>query len=564
MEKQFITVGDRQLHIRRGGSGPPVILLHPSPQSSLFSLPMAEKLEKNFTVIAVDTPGYGLSDPLPGNPKERNLEDYIQSFIMMLDVLGFEKAAFYGNATGAEIAHVLAAKRPDRVAICMLDTAGHVLDEEVDKITDGYFPDVKPCRDGAHLLRHWDMVRSLYVHSPWQFTADDARLRIDMPTPDYLHDKVLDYLRAGEGYAHAYKPAFYTAKHKLISRVSVPATLTRWEGKPDLTEVDDLIDAGLPENFSVLNAGPSMDERLAVSEQYLLTNYLSSGKIAGRPAPQIDPNSNRLQKMFVDVRGGQVLAQVCLTGTGRPLLALHSASGSSEELLEYLRPFVGFRPVIAIDNPSNGESDHLLEGLDISIEYYANYALNVLDSLQINEADVIGLWMGGQVAIEMATLYPSRIKHIVMVGAQLYSNTEVKDLVENYTPSIAPQWDGGHLVRAWAMVRDMSLYWPWYKRTSNSVFNGNNKLDPYFIDSRVIDLLKVGDLYQKIHRCSFTYPTGAKLAALTIPSLVMDHVRSPIYDKMSLTSLIAPNCILCNMPESMDLLPTILEEFFGA
>jgi tRNA (guanine-N1)-methyltransferase len=50
------------------GSGPPVLLLHPSPQSGAFSLPMARRLAPDFTAIALDTPGYGLSDPLPGAP----------------------------------------------------------------------------------------------------------------------------------------------------------------------------------------------------------------------------------------------------------------------------------------------------------------------------------------------------------------------------------------------------------------------------------------------------------------------------------------------------------------
>ena len=52
-------------------------------------------------------------------------------------------------------------------------------------------------------------------------------------------------------YAAAYRPAFYTAKHSLISRIGVPTTLTRWEGKPDLSEVDALIERGLPPNFTV-------------------------------------------------------------------------------------------------------------------------------------------------------------------------------------------------------------------------------------------------------------------------------------------------------------------------
>ena len=124
MQRMFVTAGGSQFHVRRAGEGPPVILLHPSPQSSAFSVPMATRLAKNFTAIAVDTPGYGLSDPLPGGYQGPGLTDYIQPLVDLLDALDIEKAAFYGNATGAEISHIFAAAHPERVAVCMLDTAG--------------------------------------------------------------------------------------------------------------------------------------------------------------------------------------------------------------------------------------------------------------------------------------------------------------------------------------------------------------------------------------------------------------------------------------------------------
>ncbi|MBT5240133.1 MAG: alpha/beta fold hydrolase [Rhodospirillaceae bacterium] len=562
MKRQFVSIGDTQLHVRRAGEGPPVILLHPSPQSGAFSIPMATRLAKNFTAIAVDTPGYGLSDALPGGYKGPSLDDYLPPLVALLDSLGIEKAAFYGNATGAEIAHIFAAAHPDRVAVCMLDTAGDVSDEFVDTLTDGCFPDTTPRRDGGHLLTHWDMVRSLNLFAPWQFTKKESRLPVDMPAPEKIQAKLHDYLRAGAHYADAYKPAFYTAKHHLISRVTVPATLTRWAAKPDLTEVDDLIAAGLPDNFTVLHAGPTMDERLAASEQYLIDHYLPSGTPAPPHPDQIDEAAPRLQKMFIDVDGGQIMARVCTAGAGRPILGLHDPAGSSNRLAGLLTPYLGKRPVIALDNPGSGDSDKILSAEDISTESYAQSAIAALDALGVDDVDVIGRYSGGQVAIEMAAARPGLVKHIVQAGVQIFTDDERTDLLAHYTPSIAPRWDGGHLVTAWAIVRDMGLYWPWYNRTKEGAIQRDANLDPDFLDSRVQDLLKIGDAYQKAYAASFTYPMADKLAALDVPCLLIDWPGAASYDRLAMAKAVAPNCSVADMPEDLSAIPSLLDPFF--
>ncbi len=562
MKRQFVSVGQTQLHVRRAGEGPPVILLHPSPQSGAFSIPMATRLAKNFTAIAVDTPGYGLSDPLPGGYKGPALDDYLSPLVALLDSLGIEKAAFYGNATGAEIAHIFAAAHPERVAVCMLDTAGDVSDEFVDTLTEGYFPDTTPRRDGGHLLTHWDMVRSLNLFAPWQFTKKESRLPVDMPSPDKIQAKLLDYLRAGASYADAYKPAFYTAKHHLISRVTVPATLTRWEAKPDLTEVDDLIAAGLPDNFTVLHAGPTMDERLAASEQYLIDHYLPTATPAPPHPDQIEDGAPRLQKMFIDVDGGQVMVRVCTAGTGRPILGLHDPAGSSNRLVGLLAPYLGKRPIIALDNPGSGESDPLISAQDITTEEYARYAIAALDALGVDEVDVIGRYSGGQVAMEMAAAKPELVKHIVQAGVQIFTDEERGDLLNHYTPSIAPTWDGGHLVTAWAIVRDMGLYWPWYNQTKDGVIHRDANLDPEFLDSRVQDLLKIGNGYQNAYAASFTYPMADKLAALDVPCLLIDWPGAASYDRLEMAKQAAPKCDIADMPEDLGDIPTLLDPFF--
>ena len=56
---------ERQVHYRRAGSGSPIILLHQSPKSSEEYIPLINELSDQYTVFAPDTPGNGLSDPLP-------------------------------------------------------------------------------------------------------------------------------------------------------------------------------------------------------------------------------------------------------------------------------------------------------------------------------------------------------------------------------------------------------------------------------------------------------------------------------------------------------------------
>jgi len=549
VRRRFVTLASgAQLHFRLVGSGPPVVLLHPSPQSGAFSLPMARRLAPHFTAIALDTPGYGLSDPLPGRPLTPTLDEYLPPLRMFLDALGLQRVALYGNATGAEIAQLFAHAHPERVALCMLDTAGHKEDAALDAMLEGYFPDVTPRRDGGHLLTHWDMVRSLSLYSPWHARDAAHRLPVDLPEPAALQAKMLDYLRAGPAYAAAYRPAFYTAKHALISRIRVPTTLTRWEGKPDLSEVDELIARGLPPNFTVLRPGPSVDERLGAAERHLLEHYRPTAAPMPPLPEQVDSRAARLQSAFVDVPGGQLHARLCLAGEGLPLLGLHDPAGSSRRLESLLSPWLGRRPLVAFDNPGNGESDPLLPRAGISTEAYAHHVDAGLVALGFGVVDAIGRYSGGQVAMELAALRPGRVRHIVQAGVMIFEPAERDELLALYTPSIEPRWDGSHLVTAWAIVRDMSLFWPWYNRRAGGVIRRDAAIDAASVDLRVQDLLKLGDAWQEAYGASFRYPMAQRLAELPVPCLLADYPGAASYPRLEMAARVAPRCELAEIP----------------
>jgi len=60
-ETAEIETGETTIFTRRGGAGPPVLLLHGFPQTHLMWRGVAPLLARQFTVVCADLRGYGQS-----------------------------------------------------------------------------------------------------------------------------------------------------------------------------------------------------------------------------------------------------------------------------------------------------------------------------------------------------------------------------------------------------------------------------------------------------------------------------------------------------------------------
>jgi pimeloyl-ACP methyl ester carboxylesterase len=108
-----------QIHFQHLGQGPAVVLLHQAPMTSgQFDNVYAPLAKRDFHVVGVDMPGFGMSDPTPFTPC---IEDYAEAVTPVLDALGVTRAAIVGHHTGALVATACALRSPERFAALVVN-----------------------------------------------------------------------------------------------------------------------------------------------------------------------------------------------------------------------------------------------------------------------------------------------------------------------------------------------------------------------------------------------------------------------------------------------------------
>lgn len=200
------------LHFVEAGAGEPLLLLHATPGSwRAFRQLMPLLAAGGFRTIALDTPGYGNSDPLPG---EISIEQFAESAIALLDALHLAQTHLLGLHTGNKIATALAAQSPQRVGRVVLAGHTHSLivdkqcrDEAIRHLVDHYFPRFPASVDGSHHVRQWVMAQS-DVQALWWPQQLLTGAEVQPQDVSIAESMVLDHLLGWHSIASTYQAIF--------------------------------------------------------------------------------------------------------------------------------------------------------------------------------------------------------------------------------------------------------------------------------------------------------------------------------------------------------------------
>lgn len=439
IERQFVSVSGRDVHLLTAGRGAPLLLLHGSPNSAVTLSPLIEHLAKQFLVIAPDTPGNGDSDPLPDAPSDA--ASYAQALVDLLDAIGIGQVGVYGFHTGATFAAELAKRFPDRVTALVADGLPLWTEQEAAQLDEHYLQPVTANPSGEHLARIWSRAIDQNWFFPWHIQSG-RRIAYDLGEVDRLHSRAMDFLVAGDNYRAPYAAALRADGAARIGAVTKPVLVTcdstdvLMEHVPRLAEQDNVsVDAGL-----------SAHERFA-----RISDFLSQ-----HPAANATPTFSSNSKRYMRLAG----AQMFVIGEGEDLW-LHPAGFSSAE---------GSRsdPGVRIDLPGHGLTTLPCPSNRDDLLSLVSDAVTALGCTRVS-----GEGLG------------ARLASAVSGSGHLGEPADID------IPSIAPRWDGGHLHAAWHFCRFRSQYRNWADRRA-SERNESPLPDTGQLHQQTIDILRAG------------------------------------------------------------------------
>ena len=123
-ETTEIDTGGARIHVRRAGSGPPLLLLHGYPQTHAMWHRIAPALAEDFTVVLTDLRGYGASSK-PGSLPDHwpyTKRAMARDQVAVMHALGFDRFAVCGHDRGGRVGYRMALDHPERVTrLAVLD-----------------------------------------------------------------------------------------------------------------------------------------------------------------------------------------------------------------------------------------------------------------------------------------------------------------------------------------------------------------------------------------------------------------------------------------------------------
>jgi pimeloyl-ACP methyl ester carboxylesterase len=482
-------------------------MMHGSPGDSAVLEEEMAAAAAQFTCIALDAPGFGGSDPLPG--AVLTVRDLAEATAAAMAALGLPPARVYGTHTGAAIGAELGAGWPDQVSGLVLEGLPIFTESEIKVLFEGYFAPMIPSPLGGQLIETWIRFRDQFTWFPW-LSRDVRRLNpVDRPTPEEIDLWVSMFYRSCKTYGPAYKAACYFGHGAYIAAeaLRVPTVF--------MASAEDML-------FPHLDRLPPLRpnqriERLAydpAAKFKAIARFAAS--LPGSAAPFVRPPPTLAgrdpAKGFVSAVHGQVFVRAYGDPARPAVVLLHGAPGTGLKLEAQARLLARQAYVLVPDLPGCGESDAPPDDgsiLDAAVDAVAAVA----DGLGLERFVVAATGCGCATAAGFAARGDPRLEAVVLEDPPAPDPVTAAAVA----PEIELSAQGAHWLKAWMMLRDDQIYRPWFDGRVSAQRKTQGNFDADWLHDQTVALMTSRATYHRLPRAAHAFDIAQALNQAQTP-----------------------------------------------
>jgi pimeloyl-ACP methyl ester carboxylesterase len=483
-------------------------MLHGSPGDSTMLTAEMAVLARDFTCVALDTPGFGGSDPLPG--ERLTVPELAGATAAAIEALGLAPCRVYGPHTGAAIALELGVGWPDLVTGLVMEGLPCFTETEIAALFKGYFAPLVTDPLGGHLTATWMRFRDQFTWFPW-LSRDVTRLNpVDRPTPAEIDLWVSMFYRSCRTYGPAYKAACYYGPNAYgaVEALRAPAVI--------MASAEDML-------FPHLDRLPPLRPEQSIvrlpydpEAKFEAIARLAAGLpgSAASPAPARSMLAGRDPATgFIETADGQVFLRAYGDPARPPLILLHDLPGTSLALESIARKLAASAYVVTPDLPGAGASDAPSEDRPI-LDVCAEAVEAMAETLGLGGFALAASGLGAAVAASVAERGLIRPRAIALDGPPLRLAEGEADLI---APELPLSPEGAHWLTAWMMIRDGQIYQPWFDGRVSSQRQDQGNFDADWLHDQTVALMQSRATYHRLPRAAARFDTAAALARQTTP-----------------------------------------------
>lgn len=512
ISRHFVAAGNgRRVHYRMAGRGPPLVMLHGSPGDSEMLLQEITAMASHFSVLALDTPGFGFSEALPG--ETLTVRELAAATADAMTALRLPPCRVYGTHTGAAIGIELGVGWPELVSGLVLEGLPIFTDAEITDLFCDYFAPMVPDALGGHLTNTWIRFRDQFTWFPWN-SRDVKRLNpYGRPETEEVDQWVSMFYRGCKTYRPAYRAActYGRAAFHTVRQLRQPAVFAATATDmlyPHLQRLPALRPHQMVRPLPIRMAG-----KLAALIDYLCN---LPGDEVLVTAPPDAPVGSEPAMLFVGVADEQLFVRSYGNVAKPALMIAHDTPGSGLACAALAQALAPWFYVIVPDLPGCGESG--VPGAENAVlQAGAEGLFAVAGALGLQRFVVLGIGCGAAVAAIMAQRNDRRLQALLIESPPVQNETTAAAIA----PDIALSAEGAHWLRAWLMVRDGQIYQPWFDGSVASQRRDQGNFDAQWLHDQTCALMAARKSYHRLPREAWCFDTLAALRQATVPVHVL-------------------------------------------